>query len=95
MALRCRVMLLAHQGVANQSIAEQLNLPRPTVVSLRSAFAKTGMAAITGIRKRKRQGKVLTPELEQRILDATLKDPPRGRQHARWVLRSMSIFLYQ
>ena len=40
MALRCRVMLLAHHCLANQSIAEQLNLSRPTVVSLRSAFAK-------------------------------------------------------
>ena len=48
MGLHCRVMLLAHQGMANQSIAEQLHLSRPTVISLRSAFDKTGMAAITG-----------------------------------------------
>ena len=68
--------VLAHQGVANRSIAEQLNLSRPTVVSLRSAFAKTGMAVITGIRRRKRHGKVLTPELEQKILDATVTLAP-------------------
>jgi transposase len=90
MALRCRVMLLAHQGVANQSIAEQLNLS--TVVSLRSAFAKTGMAAITGIRKRKRQGKVLTPELEQRILDATLKTRP-GDGSTHWSVRMLATHL--
>ena len=37
MALRCRVVLLAHQGVANQSIAEQLNLFTPDcrIVALR------------------------------------------------------------
>lgn len=92
MALRCRVMLLAHQGVANQSIAEQLHLSRPTVISLRSAFDKTGMAAITGIRKRKRHGKVLTPELEQRILDATLKSRP-GDGSTHWSVRMLAAHL--
>src|SRR3954447_24732613 len=57
-ALRCRLLLLAHQGVANQSIAEQLNLSRPTILALRAAFAKDGMAAVTGIRRRTRKGKV-------------------------------------
>jgi transposase len=91
-ALRCRVMLLAHQGVANQSIAEQLHLSRPTVISLRSAFDKTGMAVITGIRKRKRQGKVLTPDLEQRILDAILKSRPEdGSTH--WSVRMLAAHL--
>jgi DNA-binding CsgD family transcriptional regulator len=75
-ALRCRLVLLAHAGVANQSIAQQLNLSRPTVLALRAAFAKDGIAAITGIRRRSRRAKVLTPELEQRILDATLKTRP-------------------
>src|ERR1700730_18961306 len=72
-ALRCRLLLLAHEGVANQSIAQQLNLSRPTILALRSAFAKEGIAAVKGIRKRKRQPSVLTPDLEQKILDATLK----------------------
>jgi DNA-binding CsgD family transcriptional regulator len=92
MALRCRVMLLAHQGLANQSIAKRLNLSRPTVVSLRSAFGNTGMAAITGIRKRKRLGKVLTPELEQRILDTTLKTRP-GDGSAHWSVRMLAAHL--
>ncbi len=77
-ALRCRVLLFAHQGVANQSIAEQLNVSRPTVLALRAAFARDGMAAVTGIRKRKRRGRVLTPQLEQKILDTTLKTRPGG-----------------
>lgn len=49
-ALRCRLLLLAHEGAANQSIAEQLSLSRPTVLALRDAFAKFGLAAVTGIR---------------------------------------------
>ena len=88
-ALRCRVALLAHQGVANQSIARQLNLSRPTVVALRSAFAENGMAAITGVRKRKRHAKVLTAELEQKILDATLKTRP-GDGSTHWSVRMLA-----
>jgi DNA-binding CsgD family transcriptional regulator len=72
-ALRCRLLLLASEGIANQSIAEQLSLSRPTVLALRHAFAKDGLTAVTGIRKRKRTGRVLTPELEQKIVDTTVK----------------------
>src|SRR5216683_1250197 len=91
-AVRCRLLLLAHAGVANQSIAQQLNLSRPTILALRTAFAKDGMTAITGIRKRKRQAKVLTPELEQRILDATLKTRP-GDGSTHWSVRLLAKHL--
>src|SRR6516164_3955515 len=75
-ALRCRLLLLANEGIANQSIAEQLGLSRPTVLALRNAFAKDGLTAVIGMRKRKRAGRVLTPELEQRIVDTTVKTRP-------------------
>ena len=88
-ATRCRIILLAHQGEANHSIAKQLSVSRPTVLALRAAFSKDGMAAITGIRKRKRQAKVLTPELEQRVLDTTLKTRPSdGSTH--WSVRMLA-----
>jgi transposase/biotin operon repressor len=88
-ALRCRLLLLAHQGIANQSIAQQLNVSRPTIVALRAAFASDGMAAVTGIRKRKRHGHVLTPELEQKILDTTLKTRP-GDGGTHWSVRMLA-----
>jgi transposase/DNA-binding CsgD family transcriptional regulator len=88
-ALRCRSVLLAHEGIANQSIARQLGLSRPTILALRAAFSKDGIAAITGIRKRKRRGKVLTPALEQRILDATLKTRP-GDGGTHWSVRMLA-----
>lgn len=88
-ALRCRLLLLAHEGVANQSIAQQLNLSRPTVLALRNAFALDGMVAVTGIRKRKRHAKVLTQELEQKILDATLKTRP-GDGSTHWSVRMLA-----
>src|SRR5215471_6897926 len=88
-ALRCRLLLLAHQGVANQSIAQQLNVSRPTILALRAAFAKDGMAAVTGIRRRKRQAKVLTPDVEQKILDTTLKTRP-GDGSTHWSVRMLA-----
>ena len=56
-ALRCKALLLAHKGVANTSIADQLKVSRPTVLALRAAFAKDGLTAITGVRRRKREPK--------------------------------------
>jgi transposase len=88
-ALRCRLLLLANEGVANQSIAEQLGFSRPTVLSLRKAFAKGGLGAVTGIRKRKRTGRVLTPELEQKIVDITVKTRP-GDGSTHWSVRMLA-----
>ncbi len=88
-ALRCRLLLMAHEGVSNQSIAEQLRLSRPTVIALRNAFSQIGLVAVTGIRKRSRAGRVLTPELEQKILDTTLKTRP-GDGGTHWSVRMMA-----
>ena len=88
-AVRCRLLLLAHEGVANQSIAEQLSLSRPTVLAFRGAFEKNGVAAVTGIRRRKRAGSVLTPELEQKIVDTTVKTRP-GDGGTHWTVRMLA-----
>jgi predicted transcriptional regulator len=88
-ALRGRLFLLAHQAVANDAIDQQLNLSRSTVLALRACFARDGMAAINGVRKRKHGGKVLTSELEQRILDATLKTRP-GDGSTHWSVRMLA-----
>ena len=63
--------------------------PIPTILALRDAYARDGLAAVTGIRKRKRQGSVLTPELEQRILEATLQTRP-GDGSTHWSLGTMA-----
>lgn len=87
-----RLILLAEQGVANHAIAQQLKISRPTVLAVRVAFSRRGIEAITGIATRKRRPKVLTPELEQKILDATLKTRPAdGSTH--WSVRTMAKHL--
>ena len=92
MAQRGRLILLAHEGVANQVIAQQLGVSRPTVLALRTAFAQKGVAAVTATRTRRRHPKVLTAEVEQRILDATLKTRP-GDGSTQWSVRMMAAHL--
>jgi len=91
-ALRCRLLLLANEGLSNQSIAERLRVSRPTVIALRNDFVQSGLTAVTGVRRRNRPGRVLTPELEQKILDATLKTRP-GDGGTHWSVRTMASHL--
>lgn len=90
--LRCRIVLLAQQGFSNRSIAQQLNVSRPTVIVLRTAFAQHGLTVLTGIRRRRRQAKVLTPEREQKIVDTTLRTRP-GDGSTHWSVRTLAKHL--
>ena len=87
-----RLILLAEQGVANHAIAQQLKISRPTVLAVRSAFSQRGIEAITGIARRKRRPKILTAELEQKILDTTLKTRPADGS-TQWSVRTMARHL--
>lgn len=87
-ARRCRVILLAHEGTSNHAIAQQLGLSRPTVNAARAAFLQGGIEAIRRDQKRKRSRRVLNKELEQRILDTTLKTKPPDGTH--WSVRGMA-----
>jgi len=88
MARKCRVILLASQGVSNYSIAQQTELSRPTVLATRAAFSQQGMESIRRPAKRKRSRPKLTPELEQKILDTTLKTRPPDGTH--WSVRLLA-----
>ena len=71
-ACRCRVILLASQGVSNHAIAQQTGLSRPTVLATRAAFAARGLEGIRKSKVRQRSRRALTAALEQKILDTTL-----------------------
>jgi transposase len=87
-ARKCRVILLASQGVANHAIAQQTGLSRPTVIATRQAFAQGGVEGISEPHKRKKSSPILTPELQQRIVDTTLKTKPHGETH--WSVRTLA-----
>src|ERR1700693_4010464 len=90
-ARRCQVVLMASQGLSNHLIAQQTGLSRPTVLAARATFAKRGTAGICEPQKRKRSRRVLTPELEHRILDTTLKTRPADATH--WSARGLAAKL--
>jgi transposase len=90
-ARKCRVILLAAQGVPNNRIAAQTGLSRPTVIATRTIFAHGGVEALRRRPPRKRSRRVLTPELEQKILDTTLKTRPPAATH--WSVRTLARHL--
>ena len=85
---RCRIVLLAAQGLPNRRIAQQLKTSRPTVILWRNRFAVAGPAGLTEDqpgRGRKRQlpaGKV------KQIVEATLQTHPVDATH--WSVRTMA-----
>jgi transposase len=91
LARKCQAVLLAARGVPNHSIAQQTGLSRPTVLAIRAGFAHKGIDALRGPGKRKRLRPTLTPELEQRILDTTLKTRPPEATH--WSVRVLARHL--
>lgn len=88
LARQCEVILLASQGIANHAIAQQTGLSRPTVIATRKGFLAGGLDALRQRQKRKRGRPVLTRELEQKILDTTLKTRPADGTH--WSVRVLA-----
>ena len=90
-ARKCRVILLAGEGLSNSSIARETGLSRPTVLAVRSAFGNGGVAALVQRQKRRRARPVLTADTEQKILNATLKTRPADATH--WSVRRLAAEL--
>ena len=88
LARKCEVILLASQGVSNHSIAQRTGLSRPTVLATRAAFSRHGCQALRQSQKRQRSARVLTPELQQKILDTTLQTRPADA--TQWSVRSLA-----
>ena len=87
-ARKCRVILLAGDGLPNSAIARQTGMSRPTILAVRAAFRQGGVAALTAPQTRKRTRPVLTAATEQKILDATLKTRPADATH--WSVRRLA-----
>jgi transposase len=90
-ARKCQVILLASQGVSNYSIARQTGLSRPTILAARAAFRQRGIEGLHKFEQRRRSRPVLTPQMEQKILDTTLKTRPANATH--WSVRVLAAQL--
>lgn len=88
LARKCEAILLASQGVSNYAIARQTGLSRPSVLATRATFTHGGIAALRRPQKRQRSRPTLTPALEQKILDTTLKTRPPDATH--WSVRGLA-----
>src|SRR5271157_4437085 len=75
-ARRWRVILLAAQGTPNRAIARQVGVSRPTVLSVRNAFAQGGVEALRRDPVRQRSRHKLRPALEKQLIETTLHTPP-------------------
>ena len=87
-ARKCRVILMAGEGLPNTAIARQTGLSRPTILAVRATFLQGGVAALRAKQKRKRTRPTLTPATEQKILEATLKTRPADATH--WSVRRLA-----
>jgi hypothetical protein len=93
--------LILCNGAPNHSIAKQLGrsdiqphrvengLSRPTVIAARARFGTGGVQALTAKPTQNRPRQTLTPEVEKKIVDTTLKTrPPDATQ---WTVRTLGI----
>ena len=86
--LRCRVVLGAVKGIANNELARQLSTSLPTVLLWRRRFQQQGLLAILEDKHRSGRPRSLTPEKEAAIVEATRNTKPPNATH--WSVRSMA-----
>src|SRR5438876_7442219 len=84
-------MLLVAQGLPNRTIARQVGVSRPTVLAVRSAFARGGVEALRHDQQRAAKRRKLTADLEQKLIDTTLHSKPLGATH--WSTRTLARHL--
>jgi transposase len=85
---RCRIVLLAAQGLANRRIAQQLKTSRPTVILWRNRFAAGGPVALTEEEAGRGRRPQVSPAKVKQIIGATLHSHPVDATH--WSVRTMA-----
>ena len=87
LALRCRIVLAAADGVPSVEIAQRLGCARQTVSKWRGRFARRGL---DGLHDEPRPGKPrqIGDEDVERVIVKTLEEQPSGATH--WSTRSMA-----
>jgi transposase len=86
--LRARICLLAHAGLPNRRIAQELETSRPTVILWRKHFLKAGVAGLEHEPPRKSSSQRTTEEQMKAIIEATLHTTPADATH--WSCRTLA-----
>jgi len=86
--LRARICLLAHEGLPNRRIAQQLKTSRPTVILWRNHFTRAGLAGLEHEPSRKPSSLRLKEKKIKSIVEATLHTKPADATH--WSCRTLS-----
>src|SRR6516162_8774450 len=87
-ALRCRIVLAAAAGQSDNSIAQQYQVNRKTVMLWRTRFAQQGLPSLWEIAPGRGRKPSYGREKVQSIIDTTLQSKPRGR--TQWSCRSLA-----
>ena len=87
--LRARIVLAAADGVANDRIAEQLQVSKNTVLAWRRRYGERGMA---GLADAPRSGRPRQLDHRQ-IVATTLKPPPKKYGVTHWSSRLLAAHL--
>jgi transposase len=86
LAQRARIVLLAADGLANQVIAEQVGVSRPTVNLWRNRYGEAGLGGLAGHRP---PGRPRTVD-RAKIISATLTPPPKSIGVTHWSSRLLA-----
>lgn len=87
-AFRCRIVLLAIAGTANNAIAKQMGTSRPTVLLWRNRFEEGGQRALLVDLPRGQGIPSLPRKKVKEIIEKTLHTTPEDATH--WSCRSMA-----
>ena len=85
-ARRARIIVLLHDGHPYSTICERVDCTPQTVATWKARYERDGIAGLRG-RHRGSKPRVLTPQLEARILSWTRKPPTDGTTH--WSTRRL------
>lgn len=86
--LRSRIVLLAHRGLANNAIAQQLAISRPTVILWRKRFAAGGPRALVEEAPGRGRKVRIGADKVAAVVEATLQTTPAHATH--WTVRTMA-----
>ena len=79
--LRCRVVLGAAEGIANNELARQLSTSLPTVLLWRRRFQQLRLLGVLQDKPRPGRPRSITPEREAAIVEATMSTQPKNGTH--------------